>query len=85
MDIYIVITEDRHASSTEAVPFADEGQAIAFAEQEVADNARHPELADEWDRDLNDAMRASGWVWFCAYGVEGDKVYVIRRELRGFR
>jgi hypothetical protein len=38
-DIYIVLTEDRHADA-EATPFADEAEAIAFAERQVNDNAR---------------------------------------------
>lgn len=82
MDIYLVITDDRHAS-TNVTPFINEADAIAFAEQEVADGARHPELIEPEDRELNDAMRASGWIWYCRYGVEGDKVWVLRRELRG--
>lgn len=79
--IHIVITEDRHAD-TEVTPFADPDEAIAFAAQEVRDYARHPEgIADE-DRELNDAMRADGWTWYCRYSSEGDSVRVVRRELR---
>ena len=35
------------------------------------------------DRELNDAMRADGWLWYCRYSTEGDSVRVVRRELRG--
>jgi hypothetical protein len=81
-DIYIVITEDRHAD-TEVTPFTYEGDAIRFAEQEVADNARHPESIEAEDRELSDAVKADGWLWYCRYSSEGDSVRVVRRELRG--
>ena len=79
--IYIVITEDRHAD-TEVTPFAGEAEALAFAEQEVEGSARHPESIGPEDRELNDAMRKDGWLWYCRYSGEGDSVRVIRRELR---
>jgi hypothetical protein len=80
-DIYIVLTEDRHADA-EATPFADEASAVAFAEQQVNDCARHPESITPEDRELNDAMKADGWIWYCNYSSEGDCVRVLRRELR---
>ena len=79
--IYLVITEDRHAD-TEVTPFADEAEALAFAEQEVAGNARHPEGIGPEDRELNAAMQEDGWLWYCCYSVEGDSVRVVSRELR---
>ena len=79
--IYLVITEDRHAD-TEVTPFTDEAEAIAFAGQQVTDYARHPESIGPEDRELNDAMRRDGWLWYCRYSAEGDSVRVIRRELR---
>jgi hypothetical protein len=82
VDIYIVITQDRQ-SGVEVVPFSDEAAAIAFAGEEVGRNARHPEIIEPEDRELNDSMRVSGWVWYCRYGVEGDSVRVVRRDLRG--
>jgi hypothetical protein len=81
-DIYIVIADDRH-SDTEATPFTDEREAVAFAEQEVRDGARHPELIEPGDRELTEGMVKSGWVWRCRYGIEGDSVRVVRRGLRG--
>lgn len=80
-DIYLVITEDRHAD-TEVTPFADEAQALAFAGQEVEGNARHPESIEPGDRELTGGMRESGWLWYCCYSTEGDSVRVVRRELR---
>lgn len=59
MEIYLVITEDRHAD-TEVTPFLLIGDAVACAEQAVRDNARHPELIGPEDRELNDAMREDG-------------------------
>ena len=73
-DIYIVITEDRH-SDVEVQPFTDETAAIAHAEDEAAGT-------EDQDRELTDAMRADGWLWYCGYGTEGDCVRVVRRELR---
>jgi len=81
-DIYLVITEDRHAD-TEVTPFAGPDEAIAFAGQEAQGCARHPEEITGEDRELNDAMRADGWIWYCLYSNEGDNVRVVRRELRG--
>jgi hypothetical protein len=80
-DIYLVITDDRHADP-EVTPFADEAGALAFAEQEVERNARHPGSIELADRELNDAMRNDGWLWYCRYSTEGDSVRVVRRELR---
>jgi hypothetical protein len=80
-EVFIVITEDRHGD-VEVAPFADKAAAIAHAGQEVEANDRHPELADERDRKLNEAMVTDDWVWFCGYGTEGDMVRVVRRELR---
>jgi hypothetical protein len=73
-DIFIVITQDRHAD-VEAAPFADEAAAFAHAESQV-------EGTHDQDRELNDAMRRDGWLWYCGYGTEGDCVRVVRRELR---
>jgi hypothetical protein len=83
-DIYLVITEDHHAD-TEVTPFADPDEAIAFAGQEVRDNARHPEEITGEDRELNDAKRADGWIRYCRYSSEGDSVRVARRDLRGVK
>jgi hypothetical protein len=82
VDIYLVITDDRHAD-LDVTPFTDEAAAIAFAEQEVADNVRRPELVEPEDRELNDAMREDGWIWYCRYSAESDTAWVIKRELRG--
>ena len=80
MTVFLVITEDRHAD-VEVTPFTDEAAAVAFAERQVRDNARHPESIEPEDRELNDRMRADGWLWYCQYSGEGDNVRVIRREL----
>jgi hypothetical protein len=82
MDVYIVITQDRH-SDTEAEPYRNPAGAISYAEQQVRECARHPELIEPEDRELTDAMRDAGWIWRCRYGVEGDTVRVVQRELRG--
>lgn len=72
-DIYIVITEDRHAD-VEVAPFADEAAAFAHAEDEVAGT-------EDQDRELTEEMRRRGWLWYCGYGTEGDCARVVRREL----
>lgn len=81
MDIYIVLTEDRHADA-DARPFTTKEGAVKAAESEVASLIRHPDDLDEDARELNDAMARDGWVWYCRYGVEGDSVRVLRRELK---
>jgi len=82
MNIYLVITEDRHAD-TEVTPFANEAEATAFAEWVVTANARHPEEMEPEDYKLTDGMRKDGWLWYCCYSIEGDSVRLVRRELRG--
>ncbi len=83
MDIYLVITKDRHAD-VEVTPFKDEDAAIGHAEGEVSGNASHSEEeTGPWERELNEAMTRDGWIWYCRYGIEGDSVRVIKRELRG--
>jgi hypothetical protein len=81
VDIYLVITEDRH-ESTEVIPFTGADDAMAYAAQEVIANATRPELIRREAYELNAAMRAAGWIWYCRYGIESDSVRVVRRELR---
>ncbi len=78
MDIWIVVTEDRHAD-VEVTPFAYEDSAVSFAEREVIANAMDLE---DTDREVTARMRADGCVWYYRYSVEGDYVAVVRRELR---
>jgi hypothetical protein len=80
-EVYLVITEDRHAD-VEVTPFTNQAEAVAFAEREVSANAWHPESITGEDRELNEAMRADGWLWYCQYSTEGDNVRVIRRPVR---
>jgi hypothetical protein len=80
-DIYLVITEDRHAD-TEVTPFASPDEAVAFAGQQVVDNARHPEdITGEAGGGY--LIAPDGWIWYCRYSSEGDSVRVVRCALRG--
>ena len=72
MDIWIVLTQDRH-SDVDAQPFRTEAAAIAAARFAGGDDAR--------DEGLNDAMRADGWVLLLPYGTEGDRIRVIKRTM----
>ena len=79
--IFIVIEKDRH-SDTGVYPFRDQGEAIRYASRLVLANCRHPELLAEPDAyGLTESMMESGWVFNCVYGVEGDSVHVVRKEL----
>jgi hypothetical protein len=77
--IYIVVVNDRHGSP-DAYPYTDKEHAISEARRAVEENARHPEMI-EWDEPLNEAMIEDGWVFYVSYGVEGDSVWVVEREL----
>lgn len=80
-DVFIVLNADRHSDS-EMYPFTDEGKAIDYANRLVLVNVRHPELLEEPDAyELTDGMKDAGWVFSCTYGVEGDNVRVVRKEL----
>ena len=74
MDTWIVLIEDRH-TDVDAVPFSSEERAIEYARtQAPADAAAEP---------LNDAMRRDGWVFYLPYGLEGDRVRVVKRTMDG--
>jgi hypothetical protein len=79
--VYVVLTNDRHTDPYVAL-FDNEADAVAHAESEVAECATHPELIEPEDREVSDAMRRDGLLWFCRYGVEGDSVRVMTSELR---
>jgi hypothetical protein len=77
-EIWIVLVEDRHAD-VEAFPFSTEERAIAYAREQVQENARHPESISE--EELTPAMREDGWVFFMTYSTEGDCVRVVKRSV----
>ena len=78
--VYVVIAEDRHAD-VEATVYTTPGPAIDYAKAEARErSARWPEDLDE---ELNDAMRADGWLYYGRYSCEGDSIRVVERELRG--
>lgn len=78
-DVYVMITEDRHADVDVAV-FTDPDMAVAKARAEVQEYLRRPEDLDET---LNAAMTADGWIYYGRYSVEGDSIRVVKREVRG--
>lgn len=81
MDVYVVLTEDRHAE-TEAEVFAEQEEAVAYAE-EVASGYDRSSL-DPGDREgtLSASMIQDGWVRYLPCTDEGDCVRVVRRELQ---
>jgi hypothetical protein len=81
--VYLVILQDRHCD-VQVWPYLDEADAIARAEAEVAE--AEVESASGLPVEaagLTGAMRDDGWVWYAAYGSEGDHVRVIERKLQG--
>jgi hypothetical protein len=74
-DIWIVLTEDRHAD-VEALPFSSEERAIEAARARAPVDAEG--IAGE---ELTDSMRKDGWVFFLPYGSEGDCVRVVKRTV----
>lgn len=80
--IYLVITEDSQAGF-EAVPFASEADAVAFAGQKVPESAPVREEAGPGNPgDADEAMRLAGVTWHCRYGT-GSSVRVVRADLEG--
>lgn len=80
-DIWIVLTEDRHAD-TDALPFSSEERAVAHARAKAEENAGHHD-AVEWNTALTPGMTRDGWVLYLPYGPEGDSIRVIRRTVDG--
>jgi hypothetical protein len=74
--IWIVVIEDRHAD-VDVLPFSTMPAAIEQARREVRDARDMEEI------ELTDSMAADGWVLLIEYGLEGDSVRVVERELDG--
>jgi hypothetical protein len=74
--IWITIIEDRHAD-VDVLPFSTMPAAIERAMREVRD------VRDMEEIELTDSMAADGWVLLIEYGLEGDSVRVVERELDG--
>ncbi len=82
-DVYVLVGEDRHLDVQVEV-FTDEVAAVRAAQQFIQEHASRTldELdLDPEDSELNDAMRADGWLYFQVYSVEGDSVRVVKRKL----
>ena len=78
MDIWIVLIEDRH-TDVDPRPFTSEEQAIGFAREQAAANARHPEHIR--DEELTPGAIEDGWVLDIGYSVESDHVRVVKRTM----
>jgi hypothetical protein len=75
MTVWIVIIEDRHAD-VDALPYSNMPAAIAAAREW----ARGLDVVEET---LTEEMAQDGWVLCLEYGLEGDSVRVVERELDG--
>ena len=73
---YVAILEDRHIDA-QAYVFSSEEKAVVFAKLTAREYCRGGEL----EEDLNDAMKADGWVYHCVYSCEGDNIRVIQCEI----
>lgn len=80
-DVWIVLIEDRHAD-VEAHPFSTEVAALEAAGKMATEYAYEPGDVN-WDAELNQGMRNSGWVMYLPYGPEGDCVRVVKRQMDG--
>lgn len=74
MTIWIVIIEDRHAD-VDVLPFSSMPTAVQRARHEV------PDARDVEEIELTEGMARDGWVLCLEYGLEGDSVRVVEREI----
>lgn len=70
---YAVVLEDRHID-VEVTLFLEKDTAIAWAKKQV-------EGEKELNEEMNSAMLADGWVYYCGYSCEGDSIRVIERVI----
>lgn len=77
-DIWIALVEDRH-TDVDAKPFSTENAARRAAWEAAKGSSWHP--GDVTEEALTDGMYRAGWVLLLAYGTEGDRVRVIRRQV----
>lgn len=78
MDIWIVLTEDRHAD-VDAAPFSTEDGAVAAAWTAARENALSSDEVGQ--AELTQGMLLSGWILYLPYGTEGDCVRVVKRQM----
>jgi hypothetical protein len=76
MMVYVVIWNDRH-SDPEPYVFVTERLAIAWARKQAIDNARPGQL----DEELTAAAQDAGWLYCATYSEEGDRIWVVAREI----
>ncbi len=76
--VYVVVHEDRHTDVGVTV-FAAADAAIAYARDQARECARDPEDIEE---ELNGAMRADGWLYYCRYSSESDSIRVVERSIQ---
>lgn len=82
-DVYVLVGEDRHLDVQVEV-FTNEAAAVRAAQQFMQEHAWSTldELnLDPEDSEINDSMRADGWIYFQVYSIEGDSVRVVKRKL----
>jgi hypothetical protein len=77
--VYLVVCDDRH-HGVDAEPFRDRALAIKTARGIAWNNAS--DAGDIQDQPLNRDMIDDGWILYIVYGIEGDKVWVMQRNLQ---
>jgi hypothetical protein len=85
-DMWIVIDED-HRSDDGPFPFSSEERAVACARKLAGDmtlpgdvDPGHCEYIPG-EQELNDDLRADGWVLWLVYSINGDSVRVVKRTM----
>jgi hypothetical protein len=81
MTIYVTMVKDRHAE-TEAHLFSTAEKAISFAREYLKGHADSMADVDPEDATISEeALAASGWLFYTCYSTEGDSVWVLPREV----
>lgn len=77
MKIFIVIVRDDR-SDTDAVPFFDAQNAIAYAKGMVAVLSSNRGAENEY---LSEGMISQGWIYYASYRCGDSNIYVMEREV----
>jgi len=78
--IYAMVVDDRH-SEPQVTLFLKEERALKRAKTLAQESASEPDDFEE--QDLNDSMIQDGWIYYATYSVEGDCVWVMKRNIVG--
>lgn len=80
MDVFVVVYEDRHCD-VDFDLYEDEADALFAANTELNEHRAHYSPGEIQDQ-LNESWVRAGCIWNFAYGVEGDGIRIMRKEVQ---